>query len=132
MSQRQNPQHHRIASDDSFKESILEFVRSKRNVSFVEISELKGARGEVAIELGASNVFVWTGLSKAAADAVMELRREGKIKFSPTHILTYLCDGATLRMPQVKSARAVQRGYKSPHWLPVVLDAVGESAGRSA
>lgn len=106
----------------SLKAEILEMVQSRGNVTFVEVQNMPGGDGHYEIVLGEGpNVILWQGLSKEAADAVIGLRSEGAIHYVPTPTLTYIIDGAILRLPIVKSPKALARGYKSERWLPVVI-----------
>ena len=106
------------------REQILELVRSERQVSFVQITRLQGARGDRALVAGDTNVVLWDGLSQEAIDAIAGLRRDGLIEYVPTSVQTYVLDGARLKMPLAKSGAAMKQGYKKPHWLPVVIDPV--------
>lgn len=106
------------------KEQILRLVREKRNVSFVEISEIAGASpGPYSIDARpGSNVILWSGLSEEAATALDDLEREGLIQYDPTSVIVYLVDGAVQDIPLVKSPAAMKRGYKKTRWLPVVIN----------
>jgi hypothetical protein len=106
----------------TIKDDILKLVSERRNVSFAEVGRLPGAAGDCAIEHGTSNVIFWTGLSLDAAEAIADLRVSGQIHFNPTDVVTYFIDGSTQRLPLVKSPAAMARGYKTPHWLPVVIE----------
>jgi hypothetical protein len=106
----------------SLKNEILGLVSKHRGVSFVEVASLPGAAGQHDIS-SERNVIYWSGLSEDACRAVLELRSEGFIYFQPCEILVYLIDGEILQLPEVRSSSAAERGYKKPHWLPVVLNA---------
>ena len=103
------------------KGTISKLVAAKGNVSFLEIQNLPGGKGEYCVEMGGANVIYWHGLSEEAALAVQALRAEGIVHLVPTHFLTYLVEGACVSIPLAKSAGAIRRGYKKPHWLPVML-----------
>jgi hypothetical protein len=106
-------------SVDQWKERVLVLCR-KRGVSMVEVSRLPGAEGEHQIESGErKNVILWQGLQKNLVDAICELLTERKVEVSTTSIIVYLVDGARLRLPIAKRGT---RSYKTPRWLPVVLN----------
>jgi hypothetical protein len=111
----------------TLKEAILDLVKTRQNVSFVEIGRLEGATGAHGIGPGGGgnpeNVIYWSGLSESAVDALLDLRAEGAIHYQPvSSVLVYLADGALMNLPRVKSVAALKRGYKKPHWLPVVIN----------
>ncbi len=103
------------------KERILDLVRVRRYVSFVELERHLGAdmAGDGCVTLGDNaNVVLWSGISDAFAEAVSGLLRAGAVRLVPTSSLTYAVDGKLLALPVVKGAYH----YRRPHWLPVVLD----------
>ena len=103
---------------NKLKERILEFVKERRHVSFVEIQD-KFGRGDTAIEIE-GNVILWANLKEEVVSAIIELLNERKLYANPTSVLVYAVDGRILKLPIAK--RIPKDGYKEPHWLPVVLD----------
>lgn len=104
------------------RDNILDLVRTRGSVSFSEIMQLDGGKGEFTLECG-PNIVLWQGLSGDAVRAVTYLRENaGLIEYDPTPVATYLLDGHVLNLPLVKDAAAMRRGYKRPHWLPVVIN----------
>lgn len=103
------------------KQRILDLVRERRHVSFVELERLLGAdmAGDGQLTLGGNdNVVLWSGVNDAFAEAVSDLLRSGAARLVPTSWLTYAADGGMLSLPLVKR----RYHYKRPRWLPAVLD----------
>ena len=99
-------------------EQILEMVTDRRGVTFAELEQIDGfSGGDLALMLG-ENIFMWTGLTEKAADAIGELRDLKQIHPVPTSVMTYAIDGKMLNLPLAKARRA----YKTPHWIPVVFN----------
>jgi hypothetical protein len=104
-------------------EQILKIVTERRTVTFVElqnsIAGFGGGDKEISLNGdGYSNIVLWGGLTDAAVAALEELRVSRAIHPIPAAPLTYLIDGAMMRMPVAKS----KRHYKKPHWAPVVFN----------
>ena len=70
-----------FASDrgKTIKEAILAKVTRERNVSFAEIEDIEGCRGEYEMRFPDINVVLWSGLSAEAIDAIEALQKEGLI-----------------------------------------------------
>ncbi|HOR00069.1 MAG TPA: hypothetical protein PLJ35_14740 [Anaerolineae bacterium] len=103
------------------KQRILDLVRERRYVSFVELERLlgEGMAGDGCATLGDNeNVVLWSGVNDAFAGAVSDLLQSGAVKLVPTSWMTYAADGAMLSLPLVKG----RYRYRRPHWLPAVLD----------
>jgi hypothetical protein len=100
--------------------NVLSLVKERGGgVSFVEIEgAFADAKGDHEIALDDRNVVLWQGVSYQLADAVRDAIKMGLVELSPTSPLVYAIDGKLLRLPIAKGAR----NYKSPRWLPVVLD----------
>src|SRR5262245_19043932 len=103
-------------------EKILELVTTRRDVTYVELDRLEGfSGGDMEMSIGneqASNIVLWQRLTKEAVAALGELRQAKRIHQLPASILSYLVDGATLRLPLAKRAQH----YKEPHWMPVCFN----------
>lgn len=99
---------------------IIEFIKSRESVSFVELSDKfqDWWKGDYEYTRDGYNIVFWAGMSAEACDAMIELVAARRIELVPTTPLVYLCDGGGLTYPLVKSARK----YKKPHWLPVVVN----------
>lgn len=103
------------------KAEILELIRRKQSVSFVELSrEIPGFTDKTGAGLDMAvtewqNVILWTAMSREAVHALQELEAEGSIDAHLCGVWPYLIDGATLNLPLAKP----KRGYKKPRWLPV-------------
>jgi len=116
-----------------FKEGLLAYIGYYDHVSFAEISRKfkEHVRGDQALYLRAgSNVILWINLNKAFCDAFSELEHARKIRLGACSWLVYLCDGIALRFPLAK--RPPAKGYKKPHWLPVVMVLGGRPKKRSS
>lgn len=103
------------------KEKIFEYIKSHPGTSFAELSHsIEGFKGDRMLTRAETpNVIYWSGLSSGACDAIGELIREGRVELDPADILTYMMDGEVLQYPIYKR---VGYNYKTPHWLPVVLN----------
>jgi hypothetical protein len=103
------------------KAEILELIRRKQAVSFVELArEIPGFSdpfgGGLDMAVSAwGNVILWTDLTAEAIQAMQELEAEGKIDAHLCGPFPYWIDGATLNLPLAKP----KRSYKKPRWLPV-------------
>jgi len=116
-----------MEANTDMRESIIEFVRRRDHVSFVELMDFLRAGdfpdvdGDHALE-AAPNVILWLGMSQRVTQTLMALRREGRLFAHPTHHFTYLVDGGMPNFPLAK--RPLHGGYKTLHWLPVTLRVV--------
>ena len=102
------------------KSEILELIRRKQAVSFVELArEIPGftdtADGMDMAVTEWANVILWTDLSREAIRAIQELEAEGSIDAHLCGVWPYVIDGATLNLPIAKP----KRSYRKPRWLPV-------------
>lgn len=106
-------------------DALVALVIKRDHVTFVEAErELAqdGApcSGDVVIAASSDpHLVVWAGMSQEFADAVELARAGGRLHFVPTQHLTYLIDGQVLTLPLAQ--RPPDRGYRTPHWLPVVM-----------
>jgi hypothetical protein len=104
-----------------WKERVLDLCR-KPGVSMAEVSQMPGAGGQRSLHAGEdSNIVVWIGLQANLVTAICELLAENKITVSRASTLIYLVDGVHLTLPIAKTGKRV---YKTPHWMPVVLNLV--------
>jgi hypothetical protein len=105
---------------------IVALVRQQHDASFVEIERLLGdeAKGQCALEV-APNLVLWAGLSQIVCQAVNDDWLRSQIDIKPVPLLVYITDGKWLKFPVAQ--RVPKRGYKAPHWIPVVLVAKGEA-----
>ena len=108
---------------DEMKTKILEYIEQNDHVSYAELEWLfeqndYDYKGNLdALSEKCEHVVFWTGWKKEAYDMLGELISEGKVHRKPTPLFTYLIDGKTLLLPQVR--RGTQ--YKTDHWLPAVF-----------
>lgn len=63
-------------------------------------------------------MLIWADMSAEFCDVAEALRPHTEL--SPTHYLTYMCDGGMLRLPIAK--KPPKNGYRKPHWAPAVLN----------
>jgi hypothetical protein len=113
--------------NDAARERLIEYVKQKDWVSFVEVervlSEFMEVKGTTSIQ-GAPNVILWMGVSEDLADLILELVNEGVLFLWRTQFLTYLIDGRGLTLPIAK--RPPKEGYKKPRWLPTCLRGISQ------
>lgn len=64
------------------------------------------------------NIIFWCGFKREIPIAIKELQAEGKIRIDIAQPIVYMTDGKMLNLPLVKS----NINYKTPHWLPIVLN----------
>ena len=102
-----------------FKKELFDKVQTIRNVSFVEISRMSGAKGDNTKTLHTPKgpAVLWIGLSKLALDCIDELIDEKKIEAVPADYLTYYADGNVLKLPLFTNRKA-----KRDRWMPVVFN----------
>lgn len=103
----------------TIKSDIAEFVQRYGYVTFPELtSKVEGCVGDQYIALpGYPNIWIWSGLSVAATDAIIELISEKIIFVHPASNATRLSYGALLNIPEATKPKE----YKSPHWYVCVL-----------
>jgi len=104
------------------KTDLLNFICTKRQVSFAQLQKrIPSFSGNQTIALEVDrNIILWSGVSAEIVKALQELLEEKLIKVERTSHLIYFIDGIVPRLPLVK--RLPSCGYKSQHWLPVVLN----------
>lgn len=104
----------------TIKEQIYKKIKDLGQVSFINLEEIEGFKGEFSLEIKNNKIVLWSGLSQEAIDSILELEKEKKIEASATTRFVYAIDGGGLNLPIVKS----KRKYLKPHWLPVVYNAL--------
>lgn len=109
-------------TEEQLKKDVLEYIVSRKNVSFAELSRKFKIKGELTIELGTSNILIWANVSEEFYQVFKELDQENKIQMKPCSGVVYLVDGEALTLPQV--VKPPKNGYKKMHWLPVILNPV--------
>lgn len=102
------------------RDLILKLVHERPGTTFVELCrEIPGFAGKLRLTAADyPNVVLWGNVSAEAIDAINQLQMERTIYLKPTLDLTYRADGEILRLPIAKGFKQ----YKSPRWLPVVLN----------
>lgn len=101
----------------TMREAIMELLQ-RDYVTFAELSRIPGFEGEFALHApNYPNIIYWSHVSREAADAIEELRREKFFEFRPASPMSYLIDGVSLDLPLAKR----RYHYKTLHWLPVTL-----------
>jgi len=98
---------------------ILALVTQRGAVSFPEIVNAIGddTRGDLAWEV-TPNLVLWAGISKSIIKTFESLK--DAVEPCTTNVLVYLNDGPMLNLRVAK--RANRKGYKEPHWLPIVFN----------
>ncbi len=106
------------------KQQILQLVDSnKAGVAYSKLTLIDDLRGECLLAHPKfPMVHYWEGLSEPAAEAILELTREGKLRHEPTDKLAYLAHGQTLDLPIFTIEHVPQADQLgTPHWMPVLL-----------
>jgi hypothetical protein len=108
----------------AIKQRILQIVDSnKAGVAYSKLTLMDDLKGEYLLSHPRfPMVHYWEGLSEPAAEAILELTREGKLRHEPTDKLAYVAHGQTLDLPIFTIelvTKADQLG--TPHWMPVLL-----------
>jgi hypothetical protein len=106
------------------KQQILELVDSnKAGIAYSRLTTQDHLKGECLLSHPKfPMVHYWEGLSEPAAEAILELTREGILRHEPTDTLAYVAHGQTLDLPIFTIdlvTKADQLG--TPHWMPVLL-----------
>lgn len=105
-----------------FAGAIVELVRARDWVTFIEVNQLleghMEVRGRFCLE-PQLNLVVWGGMSEEYCDLISDILRTKRLALAPTSWLCYLIDGGGLKYPLAK--RPPKNGYKNPHWAPVCL-----------
>ncbi|MBP6965736.1 MAG: hypothetical protein KBC96_15185 [Armatimonadetes bacterium] len=89
------------------------FVEMKR-----DLSRHINVDGDIAIECR-PNCILWGNVSQAVFEVFDQLWRSETILLKRVSPMIYVLDGVCSTLPIVK--REPKRGYKKPHWLPVVM-----------
>jgi hypothetical protein len=101
------------------KNAIIKMLTEKGNgISFVQLSEIDGFSGDLAIGNTEKNIYLWFKCSEEALNAINELRQEEKIEIKPTLPLVYHIDGLVPLVPIASQDRV----YKSERWEPAVIN----------
>jgi len=99
-------------------ERMRALLRADNYISFVELDQLDGFRGDTALTLeDYPNVVVWPSVSPQAAEDLATLMAAGECRIGRASMLTYLVDGKVPKLPVAKR----RMRYREPHWLPVML-----------
>lgn len=98
------------------KDKIYDLIKTRRHVSFAELSQIDGFKGDLSFGFS-ENLLLWTGMSEEAVEAMSDLMKTKKITpdSNGTTLMCYFADGAALSLPVAKS---LKREYKKPHWVP--------------
>jgi hypothetical protein len=107
-------------SAEELAADVLAYIESHDHVTFAELArkwpdEFTGGDLALLVHPDYPNMLLWSGVTEKGVAALDFVRP--KTDLIPTVLLTYLIDGATLKLPIAKSARK----YKKPHWVPSVL-----------
>lgn len=128
--ERMDPGHDVSADLKTLEAEILGYLKGGYNgAAFPELLEVversgETTRGGVALYL-ADDLVAWSGVSEQFARAMSDLIERGRVHF---HALTseleafivHSAHGEALSLPMVTDRRP-STGYKSPHWVPVVV-----------
>ena len=109
---------------DKIKDRILEIVDANAaGIAYSKLTVLEELKGECLLSHPKfPMVHYWEGLSEPAAEAILELTREGKLRHEPTDTLAYVAHGQTLDLPIFTIAHVPKAAeLNRPHWMPVLL-----------
>ena len=104
---------------------LLDHIKNHPGATFVELQwagERAGFQMRGNMELGndaGGHMILWLGMSEQFCQAIRALLESGQVGLKYADRLIYLVDGATLPLPV--AVRPPKNGYKTDHWLPVVL-----------
>lgn len=88
--------------------------------SFVGLHSIEGFSGDLMFGDREKNIWTWFWCSQEAVEALAHLLETGLVEVKPTSPLVYAIEGMLPQVPIAKQPRV----YKSPRWLPVVLNPV--------
>ncbi len=103
---------------DEMSHKIMDYIGRNGDASFANLMNLFGkeAEGDLALEI-MPNVFLWGNMSRIFIDALAAVKHLLEVKVST--VLVYFADGHSLNLPI--ATRIPKGGFKTPHWVPVVL-----------
>lgn len=92
----------------------------KGYVSFAELEDefKEDMEGEYSLCMEDKNTILWANMNKEFIQIIRDLRKEGIIEYYSCHPMIYLIDGHFLKITIGKENRI----YKTPHWIPTVLN----------
>jgi len=103
-----------------FKDRLYDYIAELDWVSFCNIRQkFPESRGDMLFFVGVKNLCLYGGLSDLVIDALIDLRKDERIIYKPTHTLTYLIDGGLMKFPIPK--RIPKDGFKTPRWMPTTI-----------
>lgn len=115
-----------MSAQDPLVAACLDKIRAYGNVSFVELERVLKEQGvnptgdfEFVLN-DCPNTVLWVGMSEEFCRVVADLHATCLTVRTPTDLLVYMVDGSIPRLPIAK--RPSRRGYRKPHWLPVVFN----------
>jgi len=120
-----------LAQSGDLAAAIEAYVRAFDYVTFAELVRYLETSADVRSDLAIispqdPNIILWMGLSQAFVDALAELLKQGRVRYAPASLLTYMIDGAFPALPIAK--RPPKRGYKDPPLASCVPAAWGDTA----
>lgn len=98
---------------------IIERITNYDNTSFSDLSRhVEGFDGKFSLtDPNNKGVVFWNNISEEAAEVILKLIDDGKIKMIHTSMMTYMIDGLFPNMPLAKNLRS----YDSDHFYPVTF-----------
>lgn len=112
---------------ERIKGVILEAVkRHAGTASFVDLEKAMAAagieyQGEYLIPAH-KKVVLWSDWTQEACEAVLELRANNEIHYTPTSFLTYLADGKAMNLPiPTELPGEDEPDFEEHHWVPLVI-----------
>lgn len=120
--------------DSSTVEKIYEIMKQKACTGSASFAEVQRAcldsgisiKGDVALtwpEDWGFNHILWAGVNEEFHEAFGLLISRIGVQLRATTPLVYMCDGMVPKFPLAKRINFL---YKTPHWLPVVFEAMSK------
>lgn len=107
----------------TIKTQILGWLAANKEALFTDFeNDVEGFAGDDVsyCPQGMGEVYYWPAVSINGAEALKQLREEGKVFFEPEWPLLYLIDGKVPSDP-VATYAGCKREYKKPRWLPIAI-----------
>jgi hypothetical protein len=116
-----------IASDPqqvtTIKTRILSWLAANKEALFTDFEDdVEGFAGDDVsyCPQGMGEVYYWPAVSINGAEALKQLREEGKVFFEPEQPFLYFVDGKVPPDP-IATYAGCRRGYKKLRWLPIAI-----------
>lgn len=127
--------HDKKYDKDAIKDEIIRHLDVYPDTSFASLEDMFGnvqhAEPDMLLSAEDPQLVIWKTSNKDMTDAVRELLDQGIIKMWRCDISVYTIDGSGLRLPLAKN-KPPKGGYKTLHWLPVMIKLAKGKPGATA